>query len=865
MQLVEREWILKKLQAAFQRSITGEGHCVFLSGEAGMGKSTMVKALCENIPVDCKIYKGYCDALFSPRLLAPLYDILPQIRPDFLDSSTVTTLRAELFLEFFGALAKQKKKALIVFEDVHWADEATIDFIRFFARRITQLPCLFILTYRDDEVHAGHALRNVMGQLPPDSFTRLQLIPLSRDAVNRMSSKKGYSGEEVYTLSGGNPFYVTEILSSYNQGIPENIKDSIISVYNRQETPTREVWAILSVVPDRLETKYLEKIAPGCGVAIDRNLETGILISKRGFIYFKHELFRRTIENSLSPLKRIALNKRILDLFRKNFEENNEIERIIHHAKNANDYDAVVQYAPAGASRAASLGAHIQACRLYLTAIEYYQGNDPDLLILLYESYAYECYLTTRYQDGISYSEKSLKLRETKEDPMPTSSCMRLLSRLWWLIGNRKNAEKFALQAIDLLRDQPASPAKAMAYSNMSQLKMLTDQPELCVEWGEQAIAMARELDDHETLSHALNNVGSVKMNIQSSEQAGIGLLQQSLEIALKNSLHEHAARAFSNMGSNLVKLKNYEPAKKILEEGIKYCEERDLDLWRSNMLSLKASLFLETGEWTVAAEIAENLLKNENQLTSFSINALKVLATIKMRSGHDEVLSLLKEARAKAFETTELQRIVPTLIAMLEYEWLFGKEIIPVEDIDYTIERIPQLVYRFQNEEFAFWLLQARKKQVIPVEPNEGYDLSTTARAKKSAAFWSKTGDPYMECLCLSHGTEEDRRKAIKISDRLGANTVCKKMKLEMRNAGIKKIPRGIRETTRANPHFLTGRELDVLKFLKEGLHNKEIATRLYISVKTVDQHISSIFFKLSVNSRARAVAEAIRQGIIE
>jgi DNA-binding CsgD family transcriptional regulator/tetratricopeptide (TPR) repeat protein len=421
------------------------------------------------------------------------------------------------------------------------------------------------------------------------------------------------------------------------------------------------------------------------------------------------------------------------------------------------------------------------------------------------------------------------------------------------------------LQAIDLLRDQPASPAKAMAYSNMSQLKMLTDQPSLCVEWGEQAIAMARELNDHETLSHALNNVGSVKMNIQSSEQAGIGLLQQSLEIALNNSLHEHAARAFSNMGSNLVKLKNYEPAKKILEEGIKYCEERDLDLWRSNMLSLKASLFLETGEWTAAAEIAENLLKNENQLTSFSINALKVLATIKMRSGHDEVLSLLQEARAKAFETTELQRIVPTLIAMLEYEWLNGKEIIPAEDIDYTIERIPQLVYRFQNGEFAFWLLQAGKKQVIPAEPYPEYDLSTTARAEKSAAFWSKTGDPYMECLCLSKGTEEDKRKAIKIADRLGANTVCEKMKLEMRNAGIKKIPRGIRETTRANPHFLTGRELDVLKFLKEGLHNKEIATRLYISVKTVDQHIASMFFKLNVNSRARAVAEAIRQGIIE
>jgi len=102
------------------------------------------------------------------------------------------------FTNFFNELKNQKKNTILVFEDIHWADEATMDFIKFLARRITQLPCLFILTYRDNEIHLNHPLRNVLGQLSPDSFTRIELPPLSREAVEKMSTEKGYNGEDVY-------------------------------------------------------------------------------------------------------------------------------------------------------------------------------------------------------------------------------------------------------------------------------------------------------------------------------------------------------------------------------------------------------------------------------------------------------------------------------------------------------------------------------------------------------------------------------------------------------------------------------------------------------------------------------------------
>ena len=151
---------------------------------------------------------------------------------------------------------------IIVFEDIHWADEATLDFIKFLARRIARIRVLFILTYRDNEIHSRHPLRNVLGQLPAPSITRLQLPPLSKPAVEDMAIKKGFKGEDVYSISGGNPFYVNEILASYSPGIPDTIKDSVLSVYNLQDKKAKQVWEVLSVLPTGFELKYLEKMGP---------------------------------------------------------------------------------------------------------------------------------------------------------------------------------------------------------------------------------------------------------------------------------------------------------------------------------------------------------------------------------------------------------------------------------------------------------------------------------------------------------------------------------------------------------------------------------------------------------------------------
>lgn len=282
-------------------------------------------------------------------------------------------------------------------------------------------------------------------------------------------------------------------------------------------------------------------------------------------------------------------------------------------------------------------------------------------------------------------------------------------------------------------------------------------------------------------------------------------------------------------------------------------------------MLSLKAQVDLETGDEEKAYSIAKNLLTNQDQPRAFKIGALIVLGTIKMRRGDTDAIDFLLQAKTKAFETMELERIFPALIALLEYEWLTGKICIAEDELNKIVSEIEQSIYLADNSEFTFWLQKVRKREINLSELYEPYKLIKAGKIVSAAEFWETTGCPVKKAFALFQGNEENKKDALLIFQQLGATAVCEKLKMEMRAGGIRNIPRGIRESTKANPAQLTNRELDVIYLLQKAVQNKEIAETLFISPKTVDNHISSILFKLDVNSRSKAVVEALRLGILK
>jgi DNA-binding CsgD family transcriptional regulator len=318
-------------------------------------------------------------------------------------------------------------------------------------------------------------------------------------------------------------------------------------------------------------------------------------------------------------------------------------------------------------------------------------------------------------------------------------------------------------------------------------------------------------------------------------------------------------------MAYSAVVMKDYPFATAILKEGLQYCEELELDSWRTYMLSWKARLLLDTGHWDEAAEIAEGLTKSDTQASIVKIGALTVIGTIRMRRNQPDALPVLLEAKTKAFEAMELQRILPALTALLEYEWITGKPVIEKTAIEYAIGLLSQGGTLRESSEFDFWLDKVRGQQVPLHHIHDRYRAGDPTTTGATAAGWERLGCPYEQALFLFEGDETAKRQAIAIVQKLAATAIYEKMKLAMRSEGIRSIPRGSRKTTRDNPALLTERELGVLELLKEGLQNKEIGTRLFISAKTVDHHISSILFKLDVDSRTKAVKEALHRRILK
>ncbi|HXC71157.1 MAG TPA: AAA family ATPase, partial [Pyrinomonadaceae bacterium] len=228
MDLLERADSFQQLQDTLAEVIGGRGHIALVSGEAGIGKTSLVQQFADTGNNPVRVLWGGCDALFTPRPLGPLHDIALQIRGNLLTLLEEEASRATIFSAVYEELQRQPS-TLLVFEDVHWADEATLDLLKFLGRRINKLNSLLVITYRDDEVRAEHPLRLVLGDLPRSSVRRVRLPPLSEAAVDELAARAGKPIDDLYEVTGGNPFFVTEALDSQDPGVPVSVSDAMLS------------------------------------------------------------------------------------------------------------------------------------------------------------------------------------------------------------------------------------------------------------------------------------------------------------------------------------------------------------------------------------------------------------------------------------------------------------------------------------------------------------------------------------------------------------------------------------------------------------------------------------------------------------
>jgi DNA-binding CsgD family transcriptional regulator len=567
-------------------------------------------------------------------------------------------------------------------------------------------------------------------------------------------------------------------------------------------------------------------------------------------VMFRHELARQAIESVLPSHRRRALHASVLGRLLERNVGPVASARLVHHAVEAGDDAAVRRYAPEAAREATMLGAHREAAAHYLTALNHTADDDIETRALLLESHSYECFLTDRLDDAIASRETALELRHRQTDLLRAGDDLRWLSRLVWFRGNGDKAGKLAREAIAILERLPPGSELAMAYSNMSQLCMLSEDCREAVQWGERALNLAERLGLTEISAHALNNIGSAEVLMGKPE--GTAKVKRSLELALAHDMHEHAGRAYTSLIYHALVRRDYAATEEHLAAGLAYTREREIDAATLYKLAMRARAHLEQGRWKEASDDAVGVLRGSLRIAR--VVAIVVLGTVRLRRGEPDAQALLDEARELALATGDIMRIGPMAAARAEAAWLKDD----MEGVRAEIERAYELARQrpepWRLGELSLWLWRAGALDGPPANVAPPYRLEMSGDWRGAASAWEALGCPYEQALALANGDRPAQLKALDILTQLGAVPTAALVRRKLRAESAQGIPRGPRAVTKGNPLGLTGRQIEILKLLSEDLSNKAIAQRLKISPKTVDHHVVAVLTKLGVATRKEA-----------
>ncbi len=827
--LVERDHERGILESAIEESRTA-GRVVVVAGEAGIGKTALVAAACDGLR-ERRVLWGACDPLITPRPMGPLRDVVGQAA-----GSREAVLAT--------ALEELAAGAVLALEDLHWADDATLDLVTLLGRRLPRTRGCLILTCRPD---ARPEVRQALGALPRECVRRVEPEPLSQDGVAQLARRAGREPSDLHAVSGGNPFFVTELLAAPAGGVPASVREAV-------------AWRVAAIGPQARAAVELAAVVPGPAElwlvgaeGLDEGVAAGLLQLHGDTVAFRHDLARRAVADALAPLYRRELERRVLAALEAAGDA--DPARLAHHAQRAGDAQAIRRLAPAAARAASAAGGHRHALEHWEAALAAQAGDEA------LEGVAVEAYLCGRSDRALEARRALLERHEAAGDALRVGDDLRWIARVLWWTGSGEEAEAAGGRAIAVLEAFPDSRELAMALSGSSQLAMLGERNEEAIALGTRAVALARRIGDRETEAHGLTNVGTAMLGGPEHEH-GREVLEEAFALAAAAGHDDHAARALVNLAtSTIVRRRDDVRIAGDIERALRFARDHELDGYAQYLLGTRAAMRLLHGDWAAAEADARASIAFGDQLGVSLCPAMIVLGRLQARRGDPEAGATLEEAWRLAVATRELQRLGPAAASRAEHAWLDGD----LAGTAAAAREVHALAVARGEEwsrgELAYWLWRAGE----PVPPRAG-DPEPYARAiagdwRGAAAAWSALGFPYERADALSDADDEAARlEALARFDEYGAARSASHLRRRLRAAGVRRIPRGPRAASRAGPAGLTPRETEVLDLIVQGATNAEIARALVISPKTVDHHVSSVLAKLGVSSRRDAGAAAQR-----
>ena len=622
---------LERLLVAIRSDETGR--LLLVAGDAGVGKTALLRWFCESQPETVRVLWGVCEPLLTPRAFGPLCEVAERTGGELEQILAEGARPYEVVMALVRELRRHSPTVLVL-EDLHWADEATLDVLRLLARRVGSVPALVIASYRADELDRLPQLRVVLGELP-DRPARMKVAPLSTEAVSVLARRHDVDVGQLYERTGGNPFFVTEVLEAGAEQIPETVRDAVLGRALRLTSASRALLQAVAITPGRVELWLLDLIA-GDLTQLEECLASGMLIERDGGVAFRHELAREAIEQSLAPDRRRALHQAALAVLTAPPTGAPDPARLAYHACAVHDAPAVLRWAPLAAARAASSGAHREALALYAQALPYASELSADGHAELLERHADECLLTDELDQAAASVDQALLICREHRLDIRIGNLLCSRANVLLTAGRTLDADAQAHSAVALL--EPLGPTRelARAYGTCAQTRMLLDDLEEAMAWGTSAIELAECLSDTRMLAHALNSVGSVLDNF--GLPGAIEKLERSLRLAQEAGLDAEAARAFNNLACIGPLSRNFAVGERYLQQGLAFCDDHGLEGHHYGLAVTAVLLDLARGRWQQATAAADHLLQAPGRSPHLRFVALAAIALVRARRGDPDV-----------------------------------------------------------------------------------------------------------------------------------------------------------------------------------------------------------------------------------
>ena len=840
------------MASAARSADQGHGSVVLVSGEAGVGKTSLMRAFHSSVPAGARVLTGYCDALSTPRALGPMKDIAASLGAGF--RTAVEAGDRDLVMSALLAALAGGPTTVLVVEDLHWADEGTLDVLRYAARRIASLHALVVVTFRDDAA-TPPGLGALMSAASATSIT-LRLSPLSHEAVRTLCEGHDVDADDVFALTTGNPYLVTEILASQETRTPRSVVGAVVARLAGLPTEARDLVEQLAVVPGSVEPRIAAALVGGAWDTLAAAEESGLLTVVNASVAFRHELSRMAVLGAVPGARQAVLHRRVLDALVALGDA--DPGRLVHHAVACGDIATVIAEAPRAAREAAASGSHQVAISHYRTALEHEaltsEGDRADL----WEELAIEMYFAGDVT-GVVAAERAVDLRRTDPDAGRLIGSLCWLSRLAWVAGQPALALESADEAVSRAATSGRAATQALALTHRSQLAMLRDDHQTAIDLARRAATFATEAGDRRTLSNALNNLGTSLRgtSLRGAGDGGEAELRESIRLALSIGDADTACRGYVNLSWVLVTRHAMPAAKAVAAEGLALAVNAEHQTYETHLTAILSRIAMADCEWRRALDLAAAVPAAAHASRGVSLVAE---ALVRARTASESPAEKLAAAWRVAERADELQRRGPVAAAALEAAYLTG-----------TVPPITRAVSVYREaERLGDYLLQAelayRLRTVGQPRPaaelvrlkeqtDSPFALQAANRWQQAAEAWRALGRRYEEAQALSEGDDEATRlRALVMLDELGAVGLAQRVRRQLRDEGAASVPRGPVARTRTNPSGLTDRQLHVLALVAEGLTNPEIADRLVLSRRTVDTHVAAVLAKLEVTSRGQA-----------